>query len=109
MRYIVGVFFAILIIAGLATTPYYKYGTVDKFTAHVTDKERVVKDGDGKYLIFTKEAVLENTDSWFWWKFNSSDIYGQIEVGKTYKFKTYGWRLRPLSWYKNIISFEEVK
>jgi hypothetical protein len=39
-------------------------------------------------------------------KFNSSDIYNQLEKGKKYRIKVYGFRIPFLSWYKNII---EVK
>lgn len=73
----------------------------------VTNKEVKNSRKSSKYLVFCKDKngetkVLEDTDTWFLLKFNSSDIYGSIEVGKTYTFKTRGIRLRLLSWYPNI-------
>ena len=58
----------------------------------VTDKERVDYDKNGKYLIFGRTdnntLVLENTDSLLRGKFNSSDIYAELEVGKIYECYT---------------------
>lgn len=67
-----------------------------------------------KYLIYTKTdndkvLVLENTDSLLEWKFNSSDIYGELKSGHKYVFKTYGWRIPILSSYANIVEFKEEK
>lgn len=64
----------------------------------------------GKYLIMTKIGseirVFENTDFVPTFKFNSSDIYAQLEVGKCYKIKTVGWRIHFLSTYENIIKIK---
>jgi hypothetical protein len=62
----------------------------------------------GKYLIFTDNEVLENTDSLWYWKWNSSDFYNKIEAGKTYKFTVYGWRVPFMSWYRNIVEVEQT-
>ncbi|MBI4158703.1 DUF1523 family protein [Candidatus Woesearchaeota archaeon] len=87
------------------------------YRAKVTDKERVVKGSEdeisSKYLVFTKLPngrirVFENTDSWIELKFNSSDVYGQIRVGRTYDLGTYGWRIPILSKYENILRVREV-
>ena len=60
-----------------------------------------------KYLIFTKEGeVFEDTDNLFLGKFNSSDIYGQIREGHTYRVRTSGYRMPALSYYRNIVSVE---
>jgi hypothetical protein len=86
----------------------------DAYTATVNKTAVKRYNKSDKYLIFTKlkdgsERVFENTDSWIEWKFDSSDVYGNIEDGKTYNFKTYGWRFPFMSWYENILSAEEVK
>ena len=78
-------------------------------TATVKDKESVRKGGDNTYLIFTDKGVFENDDSLLRGKWNSSDFYNAIEIGKTYKFTVIGYRVPFLSWYKNIIEYEEVK
>ena len=82
------------------------YGTVDEVIFTINKTERTGGD-NGKYLIFTDNGVYENTDSLFWLKWNSSDIYNEIEKQKTYKAKVYGFRIGFLSWYKNIISIDE--
>jgi len=107
---------ALIVLAGFAITiPHCDRET---YRATVTRRERIVEsdgnDTSSKYLIFTrlengKTRVFENTDSLIEWKFNSSDIYGDIEEGKTYDLKTYGWRAPLLSMYENVISIKEVK
>jgi len=87
---------------------------INEYTLTVTDKE-VKNDGDSsKYLIFTSDAkgkvkTLENVDSLFKGKHNSSDIYAELKKGKTYKFTVYGYRLPFWSTYENIINYKEVK
>lgn len=80
----------------------------------VADKMVQVHDKEGKYLIYTKvngEAfeVYENTDNLLRGKFNSSDVYNQIEIGKTYRFRVVGFRIPFLSMYKNILEVTEIK
>jgi hypothetical protein len=83
--------------------------TKDVITVKVKEKERVNTSFSSKYLIFTETEVLTNDDDFFIWKFDSSDLYGDIEEGKTYKFYVYGWRIPFLSWYRNITKIEEIK
>lgn len=80
-------------------------------TITVIEKERIVdRDGSGsRYLIWSEDETFENTDELLKGKFNSSDIYGQLTVGKTYQCKVIGWRSAFLSWYRNIISCKEVE
>ena len=84
------------------------------YTATVNDKERVLNNNNSYYLIFCKDNEgnyyeLQNTDSLFRWKFDSSNVYNRIEVGKTYRFTVVGYRINILSMYENIIEFEEVQ
>lgn len=82
----------------------------DDVTITIQDKERIMdRDGSGsKYLIWTEEGeVFENTDQMFMGKFNSSDLYGKLERGKTYKCHVSGWRNEFMSWYRNLIRCEE--
>ena len=77
------------------------------FTASSEDMEIVVQDkerlDDGRYLIFTEDEVLENTDKMVFFKFNSSDFYNELEVGEEFEVRVVGWRVPFLSWYRNII------
>ena len=78
-------------------------------TATVTDKAVKNYDDNGRYLIYTKDSdgtilVMEIEDNIFVRQFNSSDIYAEIETGKTYTFDVGGSRVPFFSWYPNIYS-----
>lgn len=84
--------------------------TVDHVTLTVKHKERIVR-GSGehihsKYLVFTDGEVFEDVDTMLFWKFDSSDIYGHLNEGQTYRAKVNGWRIPFLSAYRNIITIE---
>lgn len=84
------------------------------YTATITEKQIKRYDDSDKYLIYTKLSdgttrVFENTDSMIRMKFNSSDIFAELETGKTYELKAYGFRNGFMSWYENIVSVEEIK
>jgi hypothetical protein len=61
-----------------------------------------------KYLIFTDHGVYQDTDSIFYLKFNSSDVYGKLKRNHTYNCKVYGFRIPIISHYKNLVSCKEV-
>ena len=81
------------------------------YDALVTDKLRVSYGhiwNTHKYLIYTIDdsgnvRAFKNTDSIPYLKFNSSDFYARIEIGKTYTFRVVGYRLPYFSKYKNIV------
>jgi len=111
----------ILIVLAIMTPFIISYAfyslTQDTVTVTVTKSERVVKsspNGDGgsnvssKYLVFSEQEVLENTDCLWAWKWDSSDFYAKIKQDSTYTFKVYGWRVPFLSWHRNIVSIETV-
>lgn len=108
---IVGIVCVVLIFVGLSVA--YQYGTIANTTFVVNDKDRVsYGSGDDlrhKYLIYTNTETFENTDALFHGKFNSSDIYGKIKIGKKYDAVVYGWRLPFFSAYRNIINIRENK
>jgi len=86
----------------------------ETFRVTVTDKQ-IKRDGDhDTYMVFGKlpngkTRVFENIDSMFERKWNSSDVWAQIEQGKTYDLKTYGFRIPFFSYYENIIGVQEVQ
>lgn len=108
----------ILIVVGLICLlggyPTAYYLSSSETTITVKRLERIVESsGSGettstssKYLVFTNNEVFENTDSWLYLKFSSSDLYSKLEEGQTYKVKVAGWRIPFLSWYRNIIEIE---
>lgn len=75
----------------------------------VTDKWIKRADNKDLYLIGTENEVFKIEDNAFILKFNSSDIYNQIQIGKTYRITTTGMRSNLMSWYRNINSIELVE
>jgi len=61
------------------------------------------------YLIYTNRGVFRNDDARWFLKFDSSDFYGNLEKGKSYDLKVYGWRIPIFSMYPNIVRMREVK
>ena len=103
---------AIIVICGVI------FGVSANFNEHsytitITEKERVYNDNSSKYLIFGDDVetgetrVFENTDTLVKGKFNSSDFYGNLKVGETYKITVIGYRIPLFSWYENIIKYEK--
>lgn len=102
-------FWIIVLIVLVVLSPFlisiaYQKMTIREIDCFVKDKERIVNSDDSYYLVFCEEIVLKNSDSLWNWKWNSSDIYKDLDVEKSYKLKVYGWRMPILSWYPNIIS-----
>ena len=79
----------------------------DKQVTTETDKKtnKVIST----YLIFTDQGVYRNDDSFWHFKYNSSDVYGLLDKDKHYDIKVYGWRIPILSMYPNIVKATEVK
>lgn len=109
-KLVVIIVIVVAILIGVFCINYYH--SIDFVTATIDNKENVVHgSGDGvesKYLIFTDKEVLQNIDSLLFLKFNSSDFYNQIKIGKTYRFKVVGWRIPFFSMYRNVIKIELV-
>jgi len=97
---------AALLLTGLGSCGAYRNSS-ETVSFKVKKTERITQGaGDAltsKYLVFTETEVFEITDSFCYWRWNSSDLYGKIENGKTYDAMVAGWRIPFLSWYRNII------
>ena len=80
-------------------------------TITVNEKDRITTgQGEtltGKFLIYTENEVFENTDSWSYFKFNSTDVQNDLKVDSTYTVKVAGWRIPFMSSYRNIVSIDE--
>jgi len=72
-------------------------------TVNITHKERV----DGTYMIYTNRGPFELTDTFLFWRWNTSNVYGKIQPG-TYKISVWGWRSGYWSLYKNIIDIDPI-
>lgn len=93
----------VLMFAGIGGCTAAYMNTATTVSVKIKRLERITTNQGGKYLVFTDKGVFENTDTLLFWKFNSSDIYGQLEVGKTYTLRVVGWRWQAWSIYPNII------
>jgi len=82
--------------------------TIEHVEITVLDKERINKDSDSKYLVYTDLEPLENTDAMLFLKFNSADLQGQLQVGYTYEVTIVGWRIPFISMFRNIISIDSI-
>lgn len=94
----------------IAAAGCYSYFVADKVQTVINDTEVKRYNGNDIYLVFTDYGVFQNTDARYRFKFNSSDIQNTcIRLkGKTAEIKKYGWRIKLLSWYENIVAVEEV-
>jgi hypothetical protein len=95
---------AVLLFVSFFGLPAYKaYFTDETVTAKIEKAERVGSGEDSRYLIFTDGEVFENTDTLLRWKFNSSDVYGEMKVGSTCTLTVNGWRMPFFSVYRNVL------
>ncbi len=97
----------LLVIAAKIVPIILSYSSVDIITITIKNKERISTSDDSYYLIFTEDEVFKNEDSTLHWKFDSSDVYNQLDIGETYKVKVNWYRIKVLSEYRNIISIED--
>ena len=98
-------FWGFVVILGIISAGSAMSESVATFT--VTDK--VGAHGDsGDYLIFTDKEVFTVEDNVFKMKFDATDRYNSIKIGKTYTVRTTGMRFHFFSWYRNIIEIKEV-
>ena len=78
----------------------------ETYTGVVTGKDRIPDEGYRVSLRFEngKTRTFINQDSYLEFKFNSADIQGALELGKTCSVKTYGFRIPFWSTFENIIA-----
>ena len=80
-----------------------RYSSEEIIEIEIKEKYIKTENRSGTYFIIDKDNnAFEISDLLFKGKFNSTDLYNQLEVGKTYKVKTTGKRIHFLSMYKNI-------
>lgn len=103
--------FLLIVVAPIGIYRHARYSSERTVTFTITrlpDRELQGNGNGGSNayanLIYTNKGTFKNTDSTFPWKRNSSDIYGQLNQGKTYTCKVAGWRIGLFSSYPDIIS-----
>jgi hypothetical protein len=107
---------ALIIIGLMFTNAPYQWLT-QRTIADVLIKDKQISTesdkADGKvvstYLIYTDHGVFRNDDAGWFMKYNSSDVYGNLDKGARYTMKVYGWRIPIFSMYPNIVRAEEAK
>lgn len=109
MKKVILILVVVVLLAFIGFRGFY-YTTVDNVTITVTNTERVVKGSgenmESKYMVFTDTETFENTDDFWFWKWDSSDVQGELKKDSTFTVKVVGWRVPFLSMYRNVISVE---
>lgn len=97
----------VLLIAVVALT--VSYAQTSDETLRITGKESVSTGHDGghEYRVYTNQGTFKVTDSIVHPRFNSADVYGRLETGKTYNCTVYGYRIPFFSSFKNILHCTE--
>lgn len=117
IRKIILISIPLLLLVGLMfTNAPYQWAT-QRTIDHVRIKDKQISTESTKdksqvestYLIYTDQGVFRNDDAGWFVKFNSSDVYGDLDVGKHYRMKVYGWRIPFLSMYPNIVWAKPAK
>ena len=104
--YVIMIVIVILICIFLATLEYQNEEThqcivEDKWVKRQSEKSDV-------YSVQCGDEVYKVSDLLFNGKFNSSDIYAQLKIGKKYEITTTGYRFNAFSMYKNINEFRKL-
>jgi hypothetical protein len=90
------------------------YRSSRKSVEITVDRRERVTSGSGDsvqsyYLVWTREGeVFTVTDTLAFLRWDASDRYGRLKEGKRFRVEVAGWRVGFLSWYRNVISLEEI-
>lgn len=111
-----GISVIIAIIASLIGFWIYhvSFSTEHHETFTVTRLDDQAGGSSHKYLVFGRlpngtAKVYEDTDAPLHGKFNSSDLFAQLQVGKTYDCDLNGYRSHLGSSYQNLLSCTQVQ
>ena len=86
---------------------FFNYLNPKSYTIEIKDKFIKNDRKSAKYLVVdTNNTTYEISDLLFIGKFNSTDIYNSIDIGKSYKIYTTGFRIHVFSLYQNINKVE---
>lgn len=80
-------------------------------TIEITVKDKYIKRSvdDDLYLVAGDNGETYKIEDLIWkGKFNSTDLYNQLEIGSKYKITATGIRLQYFSMYKNINKIEKI-
>ncbi len=105
----------IIIIIGIGSVIFLNIQSyTNEQEIEITIKDKYIKNGSGKnssskYLVVdTENNTYQITDLLFKGKFNSTDLYNQLEINKKYKIEITGNRIHYFSMYPNINKIKEI-
>lgn len=109
LRYLVGIILAVAFIVTIIVAFSEVSYTEKQYTVTVTDKGIKIST----YLVFTRldngePRTFRIVDSLRYGRWNSSDVYADIQVGETYNITVIGYRIPLLSRYENIIDYSPL-
>ena len=87
----------------------WEYGNEQIIECTIKDKWIKKYDEEDLYLVSCGDEVYKIEDLFYKGKFNSTNIYANLEKSKKYRIKVTGYRFGYLSSYQNINSYEEVE
>ena len=95
----------VLVLSAVFIKPIIQYSTVSVEDIVVTNTDRECKDNVCRYMVYTNDEVFTNQDTWWFLKFDSSDVQNKLNISKGTKITVKANQLRfPFfSWYRNII------
>ena len=111
--FIVGAIIIGIIVGAVYWSWKVEYGNTQ--TIEIILKDKYIKRSgnsstNDKYLIVdTENNTYQITDLTFLGKWNSTDLYNELEIGKQYKITTSGIRNQYLSMYPNINKIEKIE
>jgi uncharacterized membrane protein YqiK len=91
----------VVIILGLSYLFFERMITEEEIVITVINKEKFGTE-DGKYLIFSKHEVFENSDKFFHKKTNAEQLYQKLDRGVSYRVKVAGLYIPSLNRLRNI-------
>lgn len=94
--------FVVVLMIGIGIAERATLKTVT-FTVQDKTVKRSHSDHGDEYQIFTDKGVYKDTDTIFFLKFNSSDVYGQLQKGHRYTCRVNGFRIPLFSTKRNIL------
>ncbi|MBO5138704.1 MAG: hypothetical protein J6B89_03580 [Bacilli bacterium] len=88
----------------------FNYGNEKEVTCTIEDKwiKRASKSSD-VYLVSCDDQVYKVSDLLFKGKFDSSNIYAKLKIGKKHRLTVTGYRFGWFSSYQNINDFKLVE
>lgn len=95
----------VIIIVGAIVLKVATIGYSNKEVIAIEVKDKYIKrdnKSDVYMVVDTDNNTYQITDLFFIGKFNSTDLYNELEIGQAYLVEITGVRNQFLSWYPNI-------